>query len=236
MRTQKITYHDQDTLLEGYLAYNPDIHKARPAVLIAHDWRGKSEFVCQKAEKLAQSGYVAFALDMFGKGVLGESIEEKNALIKPFIDDRLKLQQRILAAYNTLKNMDMVDSSRISAIGYCFGGMCVLDLARIGIELRGVVSFHGLLHAPGNTTKLIKAKILALHGHDDPMVPPEQVAAFQQEMTTAHADWQMHIYGNTSHAFTNPAVNDPNLGTIYNVTADKRSWIAMQNFFSEILI
>lgn len=236
MRTQKITYYDEDTLLEGYLAYNGDITKPRPGVLIAHDWSGRNDFACDKADKLAQLGYAGFALDMFGKGILGTTVEEKSALITPFIEDRSLLQRRILAAYNALKKIDVVDTSRIGAMGFCFGGMCVLDLARIGTDLRGVVSFHGLFNAPNNTKDNIKAKILALHGYDDPMAHHEQVAAFEKEMSDAKADWQLHIYGNTKHAFTNPKAHDEKLGTVYNAVAEKRSWIAMQNFFKEIFL
>jgi dienelactone hydrolase len=235
MRTKNIGYHDKDTLLEGYLAYNADISKPRPAVLVAHDWSGRNEFACQKAEKLAQLGYVGFAIDMFGKGIIGNNNEEKTKLIQPFVENRNLLAKRILSAYEALKKMDVVDSDRIGAIGFCFGGMCVLDLARTGAPLRGVVSFHCLLHSPGHTRK-IATKILALHGHDDPMVPPEQVADFEKEMTQGGADWQVHIFGNTMHSFTNPNANDKEFGTVYDNLSDKRSWTAMQNFFTEIFL
>lgn len=235
MRTQNVTYYDDGTQLEGYLAFNSDITKPRPAVLVAHDWSGRNEFACQKAEKLAQLGYVGFAIDMFGKGRIGTTIDEKSELINPFIENRQLLQKRILCAFNELKKIDVVDTTRIGAIGFCFGGMCVLDLARTGAKLCGVVSFHGLLNSAGNTQK-ITAKILALHGYDDPMVPPEQVNAFEKEMTQAGADWQVHIYGNTMHAFTNPNAHDKNLGTVYHSSADKRSWIEMQNFFTEVFL
>ncbi|MBA2654637.1 MAG: dienelactone hydrolase family protein [Gammaproteobacteria bacterium] len=235
MRTQNVTYFDDDTELEGYLAFNSDISKPRPAVIVAHDWSGRNEFACQKAEKLAELGYVGFAIDMFGKDKFGQTTEEKSALIEPFIKNRALLQRRILSGYDALKKIDIVDTTRIGAIGFCFGGMCVLDLARMGTDLSAVVSFHGLLTPPDNTQS-IKAKILALHGHDDPMVPPTQVAAFQQEMTEHEAEWEMDIYGNTMHAFTNPVANDKDLGTVYNSLAEKRSWIAMQNFFTEVFL
>ncbi len=235
MRTKNITYYDGEKLLEGYLAYNADISKPRPAVLVAHDWSGRNEFACQKAEKLAQLGYVGFAIDMFGKNVIGTTKDEKSALIQPFLENRALLGKRIFAAYETLRKVDAVDTSRIGAIGFCFGGMCVLDLARLGTNLRGVVSFHGLLPDFGNRQK-ITAKILALHGYDDPMVPPEQVTEFEKEMTEAEADWQLHIFGKTMHAFTNPNANDKDFGTVYNERAEKRSWRAMQNFFNEIFL
>jgi dienelactone hydrolase len=237
MRTQKIIYYDGDTQLEGYLAFNADFLKPRPAVLVAHDWSGRNKFACEKAEKLAQLGYVGFALDMYGKGVEGTTKEEKSELIAPFTNDRNLLLQRIQSGLEALKKIDVVDTTRIGAIGFCFGGLCVLDLARSGANLRGVASFHGLLNAPPNQKdKKIIAKILALHGYDDPMVPPEQVAAFEQEMTQAKADWQLHIYSNTMHGFTNPQANDPGFGTVYANHSDRRSWIEMQNFFTEVFL
>ena len=142
---------------------------------------------------------------------------------------------RMQAALYAVKLMPWVDDSKIAAMGFCFGGLCSLDLARTGADLKGVVSFHGLLGAPGNTQgNAIKAKILAFHGHDDPMVPVEQVIAFEQEMTEAGADWQLHTFGNTMHAFTNPVANNPDFGTVYQPDADRRSWLAMENFLTEI--
>jgi dienelactone hydrolase len=134
----------------------------------------------------------------------------------------------------TLRAQDPVDPDKIAAMGFCFGGLCVLDLARTGADLRGVVSFHGLLAAPGNTAgSTVKAKILVLHGHDDPMVPAEDIRLLQEELTKAGSDWQFHAYGNTMHAFTNPVANDPDFGTVYQPLADKRSWQAMRSFLEE---
>jgi dienelactone hydrolase len=235
IKSEKIEYHDGDVLLEGYYAYDDKIREKRPAVLIAHDWSGKNEFACKKADKLAELGYLGFALDMYGKGKIGNTKDEKVALITPFMQDRASLQKRILAAFNTVKKLDKVASSMIGAMGFCFGGLCVLDLARSGAEVKGVVSFHGLLNAPNNLANPhITAKVLALHGFDDPMVTPDQVVAFGQEMTHAKVDWQLDIYGNTMHAFTNPQANDPGFGTVYNKQADTRSWIAMKEFFKEV--
>lgn len=229
-----IEYRDKDTLLEGYYVYDDSIKTKRPLVLVAHDWTGRNEFAMQKAEKLAELGYVGFALDMFGKGILGKTKEEKVALITPLMSDRGVLQRRMNAALQTAIKLEQVDASRTSAIGFCFGGLCALDLARSGADIKGVVSFHGLLNAPENIKDAIKAKILVLHGHDDPMVPPSQVLDFETEMTTAKVDWQVHVYGNTMHAFANPQANDPAFGTVYNKCADKRSWIAMMNFLAEV--
>lgn len=236
LQIQKLEYYDQDTLLEGYCAYNENGPTKKPVVIIVHDWTGRNDFACQKAERLAELGYVGFALDMYGKGKIGETNEEKAALMKPLIEDRAKLQKRILAAYDTVMKLDYVNTAKIGAMGYCFGGLCVLDLARCNVDVRGVVSFHGNLSAPANSTpKPTHTKMLVLHGHDDPMVPPAQVTAFENEMTDVKADWQVHIYSNTKHAFTNPKANDPNFGTVYDKLSDKRSWIAMKNFFEEIL-
>ena len=145
------------------------------------------------------------------------------------------LQKRMQAALYAVKLLPWVDDSKVAAIGFCFGGLCSLDLARTGADLKGVISFHGLLGAPGNTQEnAIKAKILALHGHDDPLAPVDQVIAFEQEMTKAGADWQLHTFGNTMHAFTNPLANDPDWGMVYQPDADRRSWLAMENFLTEI--
>lgn len=235
IKTQKIEYHADDVLLEGYYAYDDRITEKRPAILVTHDWSGKNEFACKKAEKLAELGYTGFALDMYGKDKLGKTKDEKVALMTPLMQDRSLLQKRILAAYEAVKKLDTVSSSNVAAIGFCFGGLCVLDLARTGADVKGVVSFHGLLNAPDNLANpQIKAKILALHGFADPMVTTDQVLAFGNEMTHAKADWQIDMYGNTMHAFTNPEANDKDFGTVYDAKADARSWIAMKEFFKEI--
>lgn len=205
-----VGYLDEDVMLEAFFAYDDSLSGRRPAVLINHTWVGRDDFVAEKAKKLAALGYVGFAVDMYGKGVLGSSAEENAKLMQPFMDSREMLQKRMNAALYALKLMPWVDDGKIAAIGFCFGGLCSLDLARTGADLQGVVSFHGLLDAPGNTQgNAIKAKILALHGHDDPLVPAGQVLAFEQEMTNAGADWQLHTFGNTMHAFTNPVANNP---------------------------
>lgn len=228
-------YQDDAVQLEAFIAYDDAVAGRRPAVLINHAWRGRDAFVEQKAVRMAELGYVGFALDMYGKGVLGNSVEENAALMQPFIDDRTMLQKRIFAALAEVKELPWVDSGKIAAIGFCFGGLCVLDLARTGADIQGVVSFHGLLGAPENLTGTrIAAKLLVLHGHDDPMVPPEQVSALQEELTAAGADWQVHVYGHTMHAFTNPVANDPDFGTVYQADAERRSWNSMTAFLQEL--
>jgi dienelactone hydrolase len=230
-----VGYLDGDVLLEAFFAYDDSFSGRRPAVLINHTWVGRDDFVAEKAKKLAAIGYVGFAVDMYGKGILGSSPDENAKLMQPFMDNREMLQKRMQAALYAVKLMPWVDDSKVAAMGFCFGGLCSLDLARTGVDLKGVVSFHGLLGAPGNTQdNAIKAKILALHGHDDPLVPVEQVIAFEQEMTKAGADWQLHTFGNTMHAFTNPVANNPDFGTVYQPDADRRSWLLMENFLTEI--
>lgn len=230
-----VDYLDDETLLEGFFAYDDAIQGVRPVVLIHHAWAGRDDFVANKAIQLAEMGYLAFATDMYGKGIIGSSREENALLMTPFMQDRAKLQKRLLAALATVKLMPWADNRKIAALGFCFGGLCALDLARTGVDIRGVVSFHGLLLAPDNIPEPeIKAKVLVLHGHDDPMAPPDQLLELQNELSHAGADWQVHTYGGTMHAFTNPVANDPVFGTVYQATADQRSWQAMQNFFAEI--
>lgn len=235
MITQTFDYRDGEALLEAYVAYK-DNGVPKPVVLIAHDWSGRREFACKMAERIAAMGYIGFALDMYGKGVYGKDgdIEGNGALMAPFASDRAILRQRINAALQAGRSLPQADASRVAAMGFCFGGMCVLELARSGADVKGVISIHGIF-APGNVSnQSISAKILCLHGHDDPMVPPEQVLAFEQEMTAAKVDWQMHVYGGTMHAFTNPVANNPGFGTVYSEMAANRTYQSLANFLEEI--
>ncbi len=230
-----IEYEHEGVTLEGFLAGDDVEQGERPAVMVVHAWGGRGQFECDKARALAELGYVGFAADLYGKGVLGASVEENARLIQPFLDDRAMLQSRLTTALATLRAQPEVDESQVAAIGYCFGGLCVLDLARIGSDVKGVASFHGLFGAPGNTAGTrITARVLALHGHEDPMVPVDAVVALEQELTQAGADWQIHVYGNTLHAFTNPDANNPQLGAIYNKRAAQRSWQTLLNFLEEL--
>jgi dienelactone hydrolase len=230
-----IEYSDGDTVLEGRLVWDDSVAGPRPGILVAHAWAGRSDFEDDKADALAVLGYTAFALDLYGKGVRGSSTEENAALMQPFLDDRVMLQNRLLVSLETLRAQNEVDASNTAAIGFCFGGLCVLDIARTGEDLAGVVSFHGLFPAPGNTEgNTVKARVLALHGWDDPMAPPQSVIGLATEMSAMNADWQLHAYGNTMHAFTNPDANDPEMGTVYDAKADRRSWQAMTNFLDEL--
>jgi dienelactone hydrolase len=230
-----IKYVDGDTVLEGFFAFDDAIQGQRPAVLVSHPWAGRSEFTENKARELAKLGYVGFALDMNGAGKLGQTDEECGALMRPFMENREMLQRRISAALANVRLLPWVDDKKIAAIGFCFGGLCVLDLARTGANVKGVVSFHGLLQAAANLeNSKINAKVLVLHGNDDPLAPPEQVAAFQKEMTEARVDWQLHSYGNTVHAFTNPLATDFAAGYQFSPNANRRAFQSMENFLAEI--
>jgi dienelactone hydrolase len=236
LQSQYLDYFDGDVRLQGYLAYDDARPGPLPAVLVAHTWAGRNDFVLDKANQLAALGYAGFALDLYGDAKVGEGAEACSALMMPFMEDRALLQRRMLAALAAVRGFPEVDAGRVAAMGFCFGGLCVLDLARTGADLRGVASFHGLLKPPGNTAgRSIGAKVLVMHGHDDPMVPVADVVALEEELTQAGADWQVHAYGHTVHAFTNPQANDPGCGTVYNAAADRRSWQSLVNFLAEVL-
>lgn len=236
VRTEKVEYTHGQAVLEGYLAYDDSLEGRRPGVLVVHEWKGLGPYEQGRARQLAELGYVAFALDMYGKGVRAETRSEAAALSGTYRKDRQLMRSRALRGLEVLRSHEMVDPERLAAIGYCFGGTTVLELARGGADVAGVVSFHGGLSTPEpSDTADIKAKVLVLHGADDPHVPPEEVSAFQEEMRRAGVDWQMVFYGGAVHSFTNPASgSDPTKGVAYNERADRRSWKAMRRFFSEL--
>ena len=236
MHTETIDYLDGGTQLEAYAAWDDTVEGQRPAVLVVHDWSGRRDFAMKKAEEIASHGYLGFAVDMYGKGVFGADgdVERNSSLMNPLAGDRAALRSRMNAALATVRSLNTVDPSKIGAMGYCFGGMCVLELARAGADVNGVISIHGIF-SPGDVpNEKITTRILCLHGQDDPMVPPEQVLAFENEMTDAAADWQLHAYGGAMHAFTNPAANDPAFGTVYSPVSDRRATKAIANFFEEV--
>ena len=237
VRTQVVEYAQGDTVLEGYLAYDQSLEGKRPGVLVVHDWMGLKDFDRQKVEELAKMGYVALAADIYGQGVRPQTTDEAREQATIYRSNRQLLRDRARAGLQVLRNHPLSQNNRLAAIGYCFGGSTVLELARSGAEVAGVVSFHGNLDTPNpSDANNIRGKVLVLHGADDPLVPAKQVAAFQEEMRQAGVDWQMISYGGAVHSFTNPkAGSDPSKGTAYNRDVDKRSWEAMKLFFAEIL-
>jgi dienelactone hydrolase len=236
IRERLIEYRDGPTLLEGFFCHDDSRPGPLPALLIGHEWGGRGEFVERKARRLAWHGFATFALDMFGKGRRGTTSAECTALISPFVQDRALLARRVTAALTTVKELPEVDAHRTAALGFCFGGMCVLDLARSGADVRGVVSVHGLLKPTGlSSPGKIPAKILVLHGYHDPLSPPEDVLGLTKELSAAGADWQLHAYGNALHSFTNPHANDRASGLVYDEVADRRSWHALLQFLDEVL-
>lgn len=227
-------FHDYEQggqTYEGYLSMPERTPKG--VVLVAHAWGGQSDFERDKANWLASLGYAGFAIDVYGKGQRGETTEECQALMTPLAENRTELQSRLKRALAVAKEAAGVQKA--AAIGFCFGGLSVLDMARTNMALEGVVSFHGLFGAPGNTAARAQPKVLALHGWDDPMATPEDVLAFSQEMTAAKADWQLHAYGGTMHAFTNPEANNPDFGTVFSASANRRSFTAAADFLAECL-
>ena len=235
IKTRLVDYRDGDLVCEGMLAWDDDVAGPRPGVIVAHTIRGRSQFEECKAELLAEMGYAGFAIDVYGKHAIGGEFDDCRRMMESLRNERAVLQRRLLLALQTLRGQAEVDASRLAAIGYCFGGLCVLDIARTGQPLAGVVSFHGLFDPPGNTAgNRIQARVLALHGWDDPLATPAQAVALGEELSSMGADWQLHCYGNVRHAFTNPAADASTGVTVYNDAADRRSWAAAQYFLSEL--
>jgi dienelactone hydrolase len=231
-----VEYKQAETVLEGLLVHDNAVQGKRPAVLIVHQWKGLGDYEKKRAEMLAQLGYNVFAVDIYGKGIRPQTPQEAAAEAGKYKNDRALLRARVHAGLDVLMNHELTDPKRVAAIGYCFGGTTVLELARSGAEIAGVVSFHGGLSTPNpSDAKNIKAKVLALHGADDPNVPPTEVAAFQEEMRQSAVDWQLVAYGGAVHAFTDwDAGSDNSKGAAYNEKADRRSWEAMKQFFAEL--
>jgi len=237
VKTEVVEYRHGDVVLEGYLAYDDAFPGKRPGVLVVHEWMGHNPYVRKRAEQLAGLGYVAFALDMYGKGVRAKDAKEAAALAGKYKGDRPLMRARAGAGLDVLRKQARVDPSRLAAIGYCFGGTTALELARGGADLVSVVTFHGGLDTPTpGDARNIKGKVLALHGGDDPFVPMKQVEEFQEEMRKGGVDWQFVSYGGAVHSFTNPEAGSDNYkGAAYNERADRRSWEAMKTFFAETL-
>lgn len=236
VKTETILYDHGSATLEGFLAYDDAVQGKRPGVLVYHEWWGINSYIENRCKQLAEMGYVVFAPDIYGKGKRTNDSKVAGEWSTLYKKERGLMRSRAHAGYKVLKGLKQVKVDKIAAIGYCFGGTTALELARGGVDLAGVVSFHGGLDTPTpEDAKKIKGKVLVLHGADDPHVPMDQVVAFQDEMRKAKVDWQMTSYSGAVHTFTNPAAgHDNSKGSAYNEAADRRSWIAMKNFFDEI--
>jgi dienelactone hydrolase len=235
IQSKTIEYTQGGTPLEGVLVWDDTVAGARPGVLVVHQWLGLTDYEKHRAKMLAQLGYVAFCADIYGQGVRPKDTTEAGALAGKYKSDRVLLRARVNAGLEQLKKSELVDPNRIAAIGYCFGGTAVIELARSGAQLNGVVSFHGGLDSPAPADgRNIRCPVLVCHGADDPFEKPEDLAAFEQEMRDAKVDWRLIKYGGAVHSFTQPNPGFVNPGAHYNEKADKRSWEDMKLFFAEI--
>lgn len=236
MQTESMEYLDGTVTLRGFLAYDDTMAGKRPGILVMPEAFGLGAHAKQRAEWLANLGYVALAGDPYGNGVELNNLQEAIKRAGGLREDPVKFLQRARVALDTLASLPQVDPSRLAAIGYCMGGTFALELARDGAPLKGIVSFHGGLETqrPAGVGQ-VKAKILVCTGADDPFVPVAQVNALADELTRANADWQIISYGGTAHSFTNPEADQAGMaGLAYNKSADTRSWKAMLSFFDEI--
>ncbi|HVV00539.1 MAG TPA: dienelactone hydrolase family protein [Verrucomicrobiae bacterium] len=236
IHTETVEYQQGGETFEGFLAYDDATQAKRPGVLIAHQWKGLTDYEKKRAEMLAQLGYVAFAADIYGKGIRPRDTREAGRQAGKYKNDRALLRSRLQTALAVLEKNPLADTKRIAAIGYCFGGTAVIELARSGADIAGIVSFHGGLDSPHPADgRNIKCKVLALQGADDPFVPEKDILAFEDEMRKGKVDWEIVKYGGAVHAFTDwnmkPGMLD---GAVYNEKADHRSWEDMKQFFGEI--
>ena len=237
MKANDFEYPDGGTICRGYLAYTEDSTGKRPGILVIHEAGGLGAHALKRTRMLAELGYVALAADLYGGRKQAKTREEMQSCMDNLTQGTATYRARARAGLNALVGLPNVDSSRVAAIGFCFGGATALELARDGAPLKGVVSFHGLLKtkAPARPNT-VKARVLVCNGADDPMVPPEDVAAFEEEMHAANADWQVINYSDTVHSFMNPWADGKDVpGTLYNERSAARAWTAMQNLFDEVL-
>ncbi len=235
--TKTVEYKDSDSKsYEGYLAYDDSGPAKKAGILVVHEWNGVGDHVKSRVEELAKLGFVAFAADIYGAGIRPNNPKDAGLEATKYKTNRSLLRARANLALEQLKRSPRVDIQKLAAIGFCFGGTTVLELARSGAEVAGVVTFHGGLDSPKSEDgKHIKGKVLVLHGADDPFVPEDQIKLFENEMKSNKVDWQMIKYGGAVHSFTNKSAGtDNSKGAAYNELADKRSWKAMLDFFKEL--
>lgn len=243
MKEEIIPYKSESTTCQGYVAYDSEKMGKKPAIMVAHAFRGQDDFARKKAKQLAEMGYIGFAIDIYGEGAFTEDLEKASEWMLPYFFNRNMLRERMKSAYEALLNFSPVDKEKIGAMGYCFGGLAVLELIRSGLDVKGGISFHGVLgdsiggkkaqEIPSYTREGVS--LLILHGYEDPLVSRDDIEKIEKEMTERKVDWQIHIYGHTVHAFTNPELHDFSHGMAYNEKAAHRAWLSARNFFNEVL-
>ncbi len=236
VKTEEIVYKVGDAEFKGYLCYDDAVTDRRPGVLVCHEWWGCNEYAQQRAKRLADSGYVAFALDMYGKGATTSDPKQAGELAGKLYADPAALRDRAVAGLKVLSGSNRVDPERLAAIGYCMGGTVALELARTGANLKAVTAFHAsniTAKDPADNAR-IKAKVLICHGADDTFVKPGEIDAFVKQMKDANVDSQVIFYGGAVHSFTNAGADKFNIpGVKYNALADRRSWAHMRGLFDE---
>ncbi|MDO7844643.1 dienelactone hydrolase family protein [Sphingomonas immobilis] len=235
---QTLVYDGPGGPFEGVIAYEDEVQTLRPGVLVVPNVLGQKEADNQKAEALAALGYVGFACDVYGQGKRTTRQSEDAAVYMNALKaDRALLRDRLAASLAALKGFDRIDPAKTAAIGFCFGGGCVLDMARSGFDVLGVVSFHGVYDKPDYQSVVpIAPKVLVCHGWDDPLNPPAATTGLAEELTEGGADWQIHAYGNTGHGFTDRDMPPGRKGFGYAEAADRRSWQAMRGFLTELFV
>lgn len=236
IKTEVINYSDeQNNIFEGVIAYDTEIKGKRPIVLVTHTFNGQSKFEEEKAIELAKMGYVGFAIDLYGKGRRGSIPEESQKLMDELNGNRPLLLERMKTSLKKAKEIEIADINKIGAIGFCFGGKCVLDLARSGENLKGIVTFHGIYDKPNiEHNKKIKASVLILHGWDDPLAKPESTVELAKELTDLEAEWEINAYGHTGHSFTNPKAQFRDRGMFYVPKVSNKAWNRMKSFFYDV--
>jgi dienelactone hydrolase len=238
IKEETVTYTGDNITMNGFVAYDTGTTQKRPAVLIIHEWWGLNDYPKMRARELAKLGYIAFAMDMYGNGKTVDNPDAAGKMAMPFYMNPQKAKARIDAAVATLKGFPETDTAKVAAIGYCFGGGMVLNAARLGENVKGVVSFHGSLIGTPANKDLLKAKILVCHGADDQFVKKEEVDKFKKQMDSIKADYTFKAYPGSLHAFTNPQATETgkkfNIPIAYNAAADSASWKDMQQFFDRI--
>lgn len=234
IQTDYIHYQDEAQNCIAYMAWDGALQTPRPGILINHAWGGRDEFAENKAMQMAASGYVGFAVDNYGEGKRLESVEDKQVHMMALKNDRAALRKRLMAGLNAARGQPQIDPQNMASMGFCFGGLCALDLARAGADIKAAISFHGLLDAPNLPPQTIRAKILIAHGWDDPMAPPQHLVDIGTELTAAQCDWQVQAFGRTTHAFM-VAGTDSGDGVLkYNPVSEVRAWQATLSLLKEV--